>query len=831
MHRPERPSLPVDAIAPQLLAAMESSNRAVLIAPPGAGKTTRLPPLIGSAGWCSGQVLVLAPRRLAARAAAERMAEEAGEPVGQSIGYMTRMDSRTSAATRVVVMTEAIFVARIMADPELDGVGAVLFDEAHERHLDSDFALALALEAQATFRPDLRLLVMSATLDGGRFAALLADDGGNPAPLIESEGEAHPLDVIHVGRRSDMRIEADMASQIARIWRDDAQGDILAFLPGVAEITRCAEALEGRLPGAVVHLLHGQCDPAAQRAAIRRDPDGRRKLVLATSIAESSVTLDGVRIVVDSGLARRAEFDRAVGMARLVTGRVSLASARQRAGRAARQGPGRVYRLWDKGGDAGLLPFDAPEILVSDLQRLVLLSSLWGATDPRDLAWLDAPTPAAFAHARERLLAIGAVDQAGAVTDHGKRLATMAMAPAEAHMLIEGARRGQALDAARLILLMQEKGLGGRSLDLAERMQRFIGDRSARAKQADAMAQRMAQAAQGEADDGADQVPLAMLLAFAWPDRVARRRGHGQSGDGFASYLSAGGRAFVIDNADPLARCEWLVIADAMGSAAGARISAALATDLAEIETHLADLIVQRSDVRFDLATRRVQARKGRFLGAIALASAPDPSPPAEAVEAALLAAVQAHGLDMLPMNERGRALIDRAAFAGLDALDPARLLDEAADWLAPLLAGRRGFDEVSAGAVVQALENRLDWDQRQHLDALAPTHFASPAGTSHAIDYAAPAGPTVSLRVQALFGLAAHPCIGKAHIPLVLELLSPANRPIQTTRDLPAFWAGSWRDVAKDMRGRYPRHVWPDDPAAALASLKTKNALKRSGS
>ena len=837
--------LPILAVLPDLLAALRTGRNAVLVAPPGAGKTTAVAPALLAEEWCTGEIVLLSPRRLAARAAAERMAGQAGEPVGRTYGYATRMDSRRSAATRVTVVTEGIFVARIQADPELAGVSAVLFDEVHERSLDGDTALAFALDVQAALRPDLRLVAMSATLDGARFAVVMCQDGSD-APVIESEGRSHPLVLHHIGRRAERRIEDDMAGAIRRALRDE-HGGVLAFLPGVAEIERTAERLADLPDDIALHQLHGNLDPAKQRAAIRPEPDGRRKLVLATSIAETSLTLDGVRIVVDSGLARRPRYDRGAGMTWLVTERASQAAVTQRAGRAARQAPGVAYRLWEEAGTAGLPRFDPPEILEADLSPLLLATAIWGVGSPDELAWLDPPPPAAIAEARARLLSLEALDADGRPTLHGRAIARLPMPPRLAHMLLRASEIGLTIVAADVAVLLSERGLGGMNVDLAARRQRWrrdrgrkadaarglatrwatsVGDVSSSAARADgAPARREREKPAGSAADEGEQA-IATAIALAFPDRVARRRD--ASGE---QWASVGGRGFRLDPALPLARAEWLAVADTQGSAAGARILTATAIDLATIEALFADRIETRRSVAFDAASGAVVARRERLLGALRLSSGPDSDADPDAIAAALLAAVRTHGLALLPWGEAADALRHRAAYAG-EPLDDAGLLDRLDEWLAPLLVGKRRVDAIAPGALADALRTLLGWDALRRIDRLAPPAFTSPAGSTHAIDYAAEAGPRVELRVQALFGLAEHPVIGEGRVPLVLSLTSPAGRPIQTTRDLPGFWAGSWAAVAKEMRGRYPRHPWPDDPASAAATLRTKNAdARRAGS
>ncbi len=802
--------LPIHAVLPDLLAVLRAASNAVLVAPPGAGKTTAVAPALLAEAWCTGEILLLSPRRLAARAAAERMAALAGESVGKTFGYATRLDSKRSAETRVTVVTEGIFVNRIQSDPELGGISAVLFDEVHERSLDSDFGLALALDAQAALRPDLRLVAMSATLDGARFSALMSD-----APVIESAGRSYPLTLRNIGRAAEARIEDSVAAACRLALREET-GGVLAFLPGVAEIERTAERLAD-IPGVVLHRLHGSLEPQAQRAAIAPDPEGRRKLVLATSIAETSLTLDGIRVVVDSGLARRPRYDRAAGMTRLVTERASQASVTQRAGRAARQGPGTAYRLWEEAATAGLPRFDPPEILEADLSALTLDCALWGVTDPRQLAWLDPPPDAAIAEARARLTALEALDADGRPTPHGKAIARLPLPPRLGHMLVRAGEQGIAHTAAQVAVLLGERGLGGTDADLELRLRRWRSERGPRAENARRLAERWARLVSDRGDGD-----VATCVALAFPDRIAKRRD--ASGEHWASV---GGRGFRLDPASPLARSEWLAVAETQGMAAGARILSAAQIDAATVEALFGTHIETRRGVTFDPTTGRIEALRERRLGAIRLSSGSDSAASGAEIEAALLEGVRAHGLALLPWSETAQALRTRAAYAGIEALGDETLLANLDDWLPAALAGRRRLDAVAPEALTQALQNLLGWDGQKMLDRLAPARFETPAGSSHAIDYAAEAGPTVEMRVQALFGLSEHPVIGNG-VPLVLSLTSPAGRPIQTTRDLPGFWKGSWAAVAKEMRGRYPRHPWPDDPAAASATLRTKNADAR---
>ncbi len=807
--------LPVRAVLPDLLAALRVGLSAVLIAPPGAGKTTAVAPALLGEDWCKGVVILLSPRRVAARAAAERMAEQLGEVPGETIGYATRLDSKRTARTRILVMTEAIFVSMILKDPELSGISAVLFDEAHERHLDSDLGLALAIESQGVLREDLRLLVMSATLDGARFGALL----GN-CPVIESEGKAHPLRLCWLGARPELRLDEAMSAAILTAWHEEA-GDILAFLPGVGEIERTRERLAERLPDALIMPLHGQCEPAAMRAAIRRDNQGRRRIVLATAIAETSLTLDGVSVVVDAGLSRRAEFDKAAGVTVLITQRASQAAAAQRAGRAARQGPGVAYRLWEEAAHQGRPAFEPPEMLVTDLASLALTLAQWGAGDAAGMAWIDPPPAPAMAAAHGLLQSLGALDCAGRITPHGRAMAILPLEPRLAHMLLHAAQSGNEGVAAQLALLLQERGLGGRGDDLAARLERWRGDRAPRAEASRKLAARWAGQVRKIGAKGVAP-PLGAILAEGFPDMLARRRD--ASGE---QWLTAGGRGLRLDPASTLIRAEWLAVGEAQGGAKGARIIGAIALTEAEVLRGLEHRIERRAALRWVAEERRVEALVEQRLGAIVIARGPDPNPDTAAIAALLASKVREAGLGLLPLSAASAALISRAAHAGLAQLAEAALREDVAGWLLPLL-GRR-LDALDQGALHKALLNRLDYGQRQELDRLAPAAFTSPAGTHHAIDYADPGGPSVELRAQALFGLDSHPAYGQPQQPLLLKLTSPAGKPIQTTRDLPGFWRGSWHDVVKDMKGRYPKHRWPDAPWNELPSLKTKNAFKAS--
>ncbi|HYJ28774.1 MAG TPA: ATP-dependent helicase HrpB, partial [Allosphingosinicella sp.] len=573
-----------------------------------------------------------------------------------------------------------------------------------------------------------------------------------------------------------------------------------------------------------VHRLHGSLEPGAQRAAIAAAKPGRRKVVLATSIAETSLTLDGVRIVVDSGLARRPRYDRAAGITRLVTERASQAAVTQRAGRAGRQAPGIVYRLWEEAATATLPRFDPPEILEADLSALVLDCALWGVADPRTLRWLDPPSAAAVAEARSRLASLGALDGDGRPTPHGRAIAALPLPPRLAHMLLAAGERGWGGTAAEVAVLLSERGLGGMDADLELRLRRWRTERGRRADAARGLAKRWLAFTPHRPGSGPDEIGA--CIALAYPDRLAKRRD--ASGE---NWISAGGRGFRLDPASPLARAEWLAVAEVGGTAAGARILSAAAIDQATVETLFADRIATGASAAFDPVTGGVRAERGRRLGAILLSGGPDPRPDPEAIAAALVEGVRVHGLALLPWSEAALGLRRRAAFArrrdpSLPDLSDGALLAGLDEWLPTLVAGKRRLVEIDSAALGGAVEALLGWASRQRVDQLAPSHFATAAGSSHPIDYQAEAGPTVTVRVQALFGVSEHPQV--AGEPLVLSLTSPAGRPIQTTRDLPGFWRGSWAAVAKEMRGRYPKHPWPDDPAAADPTLRTKKAAAR---
>ena len=823
--------LPIDDALPALTAALRDRACAVLVAPPGAGKTTRVPLALLAAPWrANGKLLVLEPRRLAARGAAERMAQTLGERVGDTVGMRARLGTKVGPRTRIEVVTEGVFTRMILDDPALDGVAAVLFDEFHERSLDADLGLALALDCQRGLREDLRVLVMSATLDGARVAGLL----GEGVPVIESQGRMFPVETRYAGRDAAARLEDQMTAVIARAL-DAESGSILAFLPGQGEIRRVEERLAERLHDGrirdgdrvILAPLFGAMDTAAQDRAVTPAPPGQRKVVLATSIAETSLTIEGVRVVVDCGLARVARYEPDVGVTRLETVRVSRASADQRRGRAGRTEPGVCYRLWDEPQNLALLPFNTPEIKSANLAGLLLDCAEWGATDPLSLSLLDPPSAAAVAAARSELQTLEALDRDGRISDLGRRMRALPLPPRLAAMVLRAADMGAADDAAMIAAVIVERGLGGTDIDLATRLAGFRRDRSRRADEMRALARRWAEtamAAGGSAKRGGPPPSVASLLALAFPDRIAKAR-DGARGQ----FVLANGRGAMADPASPLAGSAYLVVAELQGAAAQGRVLLAAPASEAEFNALAGHRISDRDEVAFDPLARAVRARRVRRLDQIVLAAEPKSLAPGPEVAAALAAGIGALGIGVLPWSKAQAQLRDRVAFlrdSGIDELpdltDPV-LSATTSDWLAPYLSGKSRLDDIGADDLGAALDGLLSWPQRQLVDAEAPTQFEAPTGNRHTIDYEGPQAPALHIRVQELFGLKLHPSIAKGKRPLTLHLLSPASRPIQITKDLPGFWAGSWAAVKADMKGRYPRHPWPDDPANAMPTARAK--------
>jgi ATP-dependent helicase HrpB len=858
------PPLPIDAALPALRAALAAHPNAVLVAPPGAGKTTRVPLALLDEPWAKGKRLILLePRRLAARAAAARMAATLGEKVGETIGLRVRLQSLVSKRTRVEVVTEGVFTRMILDDPSLEGVAGVLFDEFHERSLDADLGLALALDAQEGLREDLRLLVMSATLDGARVRSLLGQSPDDLAPLIEAQGRAFPVATRYVGRNSSLRIEDEVA-RVTREALERESGSILVFLPGMGEIRRVAETLTAQIrrPEIDIAPLYGALDSRAQDLAIAAPEPGRRKIVLATSIAETSLTIEGVRVVVDSGLMRVPVYEPDVGLTRLETVRVSRANADQRRGRAGRVEPGVCYRLWNEAANGGLQPYAAPEILAADLSSFALDCALWGVSDPSTLRFLDSPPRAALAEARALLTAICALDGDGRITDEGRTISRLALPPRLARMVVDAARSGDAKMASEVAVVLSERGLGGDSVDLATRLETFRRDRSKRADDARRLAQGLAARAlpsplageggrrsrpdEGSGAERLDEARLAAqtphpaalsarppspargeggigaLLASAYPDRIAIARG--KRGE----FLMANGRGAAMEAHDALAGEPFLAVGEVAGRAASARILLAAPLSLADIEAVAGASIETVDELTFDRASASLRARRRRRLGALLLAEQTLAVPQDEAAALALARGVLSLGLKRLPWTSALKQQRDRVMFLRRaegerwpDVTDEALAADPG--WLAPFLIGKTRLDEIGADDLASALGVALPWDLARRLDDEAPTHFRAPTGTQAPIDYEAEGGPAIALRVQELFGLKDHPSLAGGRIPLTLELLSPAHRPIQITRDLPGFWRGSWTAVRADLRGRYPRHFWPEDPAAAAPTARAK--------
>lgn len=813
--------LPIDAVLDDLSRTLEAHNAAVLVAPPGAGKTTRVPLALLDAPWAKGKkIIVLEPRRIAARASADRMAKSLGERTGETVGYRVRFGSKISRATRIEVVTEGIFTRQILDDPELSGIAAILFDEFHERSLDADMGLALARDAQTGLREDLRILVMSATLDGARVAKLLGQ-----APVVESEGRAFPVETRYLGRKADAQVERQMADAIASALRADA-GSVLAFLPGAAEIRRTQNFLSERVHDASIEIvpLFGALDAAVQDRAIAPAPKGTRKVVLATSIAETSLTIEGVRIVVDSGLARVPRYEPDIGLTRLETVRVSRAAADQRRGRAGRTEPGVCYRLWDEPQTASLAPYTQPEIFSADLSSLVLDLAQWGVADPAALAFLDPPPAPAWKEAKSLLTELNALDGDGRITAEGKSLRALALPPRLARMIVDSHRAGAGEAAAEIAAIITERGLGGDSVDLEYRRDQFRRDRSPRAASARDLARRWASqvAASEKVATGQDALSTGLMLAYAFPDRVARNRGNG-------SFVLANGRGAAVEQTSSLARAPYIAIGEMTGTAASGRILLAAPIGEDDIERHFAEHIETVDEISFDRGAMALRARRKRALHAITLSEATLALSPSEATAHILTDGLIAAGLERLPWSKAAKQWRDRVMFlrrAEGDSwpdLSDDGLIARRDDWLVPALYDKTALKDISAGDLSEAVMTLLPWEMRARLEREAPTHFEAPTGTVLAIDYEAEQGPTIAVRLQELFGLNTHPSIAAGKVPLVLELLSPAQRPVQVTRDLPGFWRGSYAAVRSDLRGRYPRHPWPEDPANALPTRRVK--------
>ncbi len=811
--------LPIDAVLPDLVGALREAGRAVLQAPPGAGKTTRVPLALLDAGLVQGRILMLEPRRVAARAAAERLAAEFGEAVGDSIGYRIRGESRKGS--RIEVVTEGILTRMLQSDPELGGVGAVIFDEFHERALAADLGLALTLEVRGALRPDLVLLAMSATLDAAPVAALM---GG--APVVTAEGRAWPVETVHLDRPlvPGARFEPAVADLGLRAV-GETEGGVLVFLPGQREIGRVAELLRRRLPAdVVVQKLHGGMAFAAQRAALAPLRAGR-KLVLATAIAETSLTIPDIRVVVDAGRARRAQFDPASGMTRLVTERVTRAEAEQRRGRAGRVAPGWCYRLWTRGEEGALAPFPPPEITTADLAPLALELALWGAADAATLPFLTPPPEAPLVEARTLLRELGALDADGRITGHGRRLVALPVHPRLAHMLVAGAERGSRREAAELAALIEARDpLPGRQADLALRLAALRGAQDASEADRGALAaireeaRRLARLVPEGAGEG---LTPGALLSLAYPDRIGRRR-RGRE----PRYLLSGGKGARLAADDPLAAAPWLVAADLDGDPREALIRRALPVAEADIRALHAGRLETVRRAEWSRRERAVRSRERLMLGAVSFEDRVWAGASGEMLVAAMVEGVRDLGLASLPWSAAARRYRLRVEWlrmrgATVPDLSDAALAADLEEWLGPYLVGCLTAGDLAKVDLVAALRARLSREEQVLVDRLAPVAVTAPTGTLLPVEYGEQ--PSVSVRLQEVFGLTEHPTVGPERTPLLLHLLSPAGRPVQTTADLPGFWASSYADVRRDLRGRYPKHPWPEDPAAAEPTRRAK--------
>ncbi|WP_035120382.1 ATP-dependent helicase HrpB [Cohnella panacarvi] len=822
--------LPIESVLPDLRRGLEGHANAVLIAAPGAGKTTRVPLALLNEAWLAGnRIIMLEPRRLAARSAAKYMASAIGEAVGETVGYRVRMDTKVGPRTRIEVVTEGVLTRMLQDDPALDGVGLVIFDEFHERSLQADLGLALSLQSQVLFREDLKLLVMSATLEAEPVAKLLGD-----APVVVSEGRAYPVETIYRPHAAGTYLEDAVASAVVDALRAH-EGDVLAFLPGIGEI----RAVEAKLGGMVagmngsggvrIHPLHGSLPIGEQDAAIAPNRTGGRKVVLSTSVAETSLTVEGITVVIDAGLMRVSRFSPRTGMSRLETVPVSAASADQRRGRAGRLGLGTCYRLWSREEQDRLAPRGIPEIMEADLSPLLLELAVWGVRDPAELAWLDAPPLPAQQQAKELLTQLGALDAgSGAITAHGKRMSEHGVHPRVAHMLIKALPLGLGAIACELAVLLSERDIvkGRAGADIRLRLDALHGrggttaDEGARRRLLDEAGRLKRELdVKGEGAGAADDCGL--LLAFAYPDRIARRRDTGK-------YLLSGGRGAAFASGQALSGEEWIVVADVDDAGTDSRIRLAAPLAYSKLLEHLKEDIDEETDVYWDSESHSVRARTRRRLGAIVLEETPTNRPPAELVLAGLLKGIRAEGLGILPWTRAARQYQERVVFVRHhdpqwpDLSDDA-LLEGLEEWLAPYVEGMRGRSDLQRLNVKELLEAMLNWEQRRLLDTYAPTHWTVPSGSRLPIDYADIEAPVLAVRLQELFGLPETPCIAGGRVALTLHLLSPAQRPVQVTRDLASFWRSAYFEVRKDLKGRYPKHYWPDDPLEAQATRRAK--------
>ncbi len=794
--------LPIDDVLTDISDALASGNRLALSAPPGAGKTTRVPLHLLKADWLGDQkIVMLEPRRIAARRAAEFMAKSLGEKVGETVGVRSRLDTRIGPKTRIEVVTEGVFTNLITRDPDLSGIGAVLFDEFHERSLDADLGLALALETQDALNDELRIVIMSATLDTTRVTQV------TNAPLVQSDGRAHPVETKYLGRTQD-RMEDQMARAIKKALAAET-GSILAFLPGAAEINRTAERLSDLSDNILICPLYGALSPKEQDDAIRPAPAGKRKVVLATDIAESSLTIEGVRVVVDAGFARVPEYTPGSLGASLKTVKASLANVDQRRGRAGRTEPGVCYRLWHEEENRGLPKSVTPEILNADLSSMLLRLAFWGDPDPFQLTWLDPPAKGIVEGALSSLKAIGFLDPSGRLTALGQEAVRLPLSPRLAKLVLAGKTDGERALGARIAALLSEQGLGGNDINLTHRVDMFDRSSAPRAKAMNAKAQDWAGT---KADAKGD---IASLLAAAWPDQIARKREN--TTDRY--QLSSGGGVKLPEHSS-LQNQNWLIICETGGQSKGeAIVRLACPVDEAVVKSALPENTHDYAE--FDAATGSVRARRQKRLGGIVLSETPLQKPDATACADAVCRAVTAQGLSILPGWEALSRYLHRTRYAAsLHAGDwpdtsETGLIGALNDWLYPAIE-LSGLSVIQSGELTNALRNWLGWTITSEIDRLAPTSWDSPTGRSVKIDYDGEQAPMISIRVQELYGQTRHPSICDGKVPLTLSLLSPAQRQVALTRDLPGFWQGGYADMRKDMKGRYPKHNWPEDPASA---------------
>jgi ATP-dependent helicase HrpB len=828
--------LPVDEALPALRAALTNGTSAVLQAPPGAGKTTHVPLALVNEPWLAGsRIVMLEPRRLAARAVTHRMAQLLGERAGDTVGYRVRRDTRTGPKTRIEVVTEGILTRMLQSDATLEGVGLLIFDEFHERSIHADTGLALALHSRSLVRPDLRILVMSATLDGARVAALLDD-----APVIASEGRLFPVALSYSARPDSRGLAAAIASRIVSALDENDDGDVLAFLPGGAEIRRVAMLLDGRVSHNVrVERLYGDLSQQSQDAAIAPAPKGLRKVVLSTPISETSLTIEGVRIVIDSGLARAPRFSPRSGMTRLETVRISRSSADQRAGRAGRTAPGKCYRLWAEHEQYHLLEHASPEILQADLAPLVLELAVAGIRSVDELRWLDAPPRPALEQGAQLLKMLGALDPDGAVTDHGRAIAALPVHPRIAHMLIRSVPIGAGAMACDIAAMLGERdfvrGINGPAdADIAIRLELLHARSKAAALHGAQIDTGLLQRVAAESaalrrqlripnDPATGASSAGAVLALAYPDRIGQARGDAKDG----RFLLRNGRGAALTHPQGLSTAEYIVAAELDGDARSSRVFLGAALTQSEIDAQLADQMEIEEILEWDTRTRSVRARMRTRLGAITLSESTVSARGMEGATDLMLDVVRREGIQALPWSDAGKNTRERVAFVRARHSDWPDLSDESlmatlGEWLAPLLEGRTSIRELS-NELDRALMAMLDWRQRADLDRLAPLQYVAPTGTHVAIDYSNPAAPSISVRLQEMFGVRQTPTVDAGSVPLTLELLSPARRAVQVTRDLEGFWRGSYFEVRKQLRGRYPKHVWPEDPLTAPPTARAK--------